>query len=139
MFDHDPQDDVFQALASEQRRRILDLVKARPGMNLRSLCSHFEISRIGVMKHLEVLERADLVISERVGRERRLYFNVMPIHAIYERWTNEYSALWARRLADLKERVESGLEAGASASLTRAPTGVTKSADRPSNDQENDR
>lgn len=103
----DSMDRAFGALANQHRRRMLDLLKASPGCNLTHLCDHFEISRIGVMKHLDVLETAGLVISERKGRERHLYFNVMPIQAIYDRWTSEYSALWATRLADLKHRVES--------------------------------
>jgi hypothetical protein len=42
-----------------------------------------------------------------VGRTRELHFNVVPIQIIYDRWTTELSALWARRLTDLKYRVES--------------------------------
>jgi DNA-binding transcriptional ArsR family regulator len=60
------------------------------------------------MKHLRVLEDAGLVISKREGRSRRLYFNAVPIQMIYDRWTTEYSSLWARRLTDLKYRVEMG-------------------------------
>lgn len=95
------------ALAHPVRRRILDVLKASPGCSVAEVCSHFEMSRIGVMKHLKVLERADLVLSEKVGRTRELHFNVVPIQMIYDRWTTELSALWARRLTDLKYRVES--------------------------------
>jgi DNA-binding transcriptional ArsR family regulator len=101
------QDHVFLALAHPVRRRILDVLKASPGCSVADVCAHFEMSRIGVMKHLKVLERADLVISEKVGRTRELHFNVVPIQIIYDRWTTELSALWARRLTDLKYRVES--------------------------------
>jgi DNA-binding transcriptional ArsR family regulator len=101
------QDHVFMALAHPVRRQILDLLKASPGSTVADVCAHFEISRIAVMKHLKVLERADLVLSEKVGRSRHLHFNVVPIQIIYDRWTTEFSALWARRLTDLKYRVES--------------------------------
>ena len=47
-------------------------------------------------------------MSRREGRARRLYFNAVPIQMIYDRWTTEYGSLWARRLADLKYRVEMG-------------------------------
>ena len=102
----DSMDAVFKALASRARRQILDIVKNAPGSNVGDVCAHFEMSRIAVMKHLAVLEEADLIVSEKEGRERKLYFNVVPIQLIYDRWTTEYSALWARRLADLKARVE---------------------------------
>ncbi len=104
----DPMDGVFEALGNAARRRMLDILQERPGCLVHELADRFDMSRIGVMKHLRILERADLVHSERVGRARRLYFNVMPIRAIYDRWTDRYSAFWAERLSDIKARAESG-------------------------------
>jgi len=97
---------VFQALAHESRRRMLDLVKASPGIGIGELAREFDVSRIAVMKHLRVLEEAGLLVSEKHGRVRRLYRNLMPIQLIYDRWTDEYSAFWAGHMADLKYRVE---------------------------------
>ncbi|HET9650827.1 MAG TPA: helix-turn-helix transcriptional regulator [Usitatibacter sp.] len=102
----DEMDAVFGALASEPRRRILDILRKEPGCNVSRVCEFFGIGRIAVMKHLDVLEAANLVVSERAGRERLLYFNPVPIHMIYDRWTTEFSAYWAGRLARLKYRVE---------------------------------
>lgn len=100
-------DAVFRALASEPRRRILDIVKNRPGCNVNDVCESFDMSRIAVMKHLRLLEEAELILSEKVGRERRMYHNAVPIQMIYDRWTTEYSALWAERMTGIKYRVES--------------------------------
>lgn len=97
---------VFQALASKSRRLIMDLVKNRPGCSVNDLCEHFEISRIGVMKHLRILVDAQLIISRKEGRKRELYFNAAPIQMIYDRWTTEYSTFWATQAVDLKYRVE---------------------------------
>ena len=102
----DEMDAVFAALASEARRRILDILKREPGCNVNRVCEFFEIGRIAVMKHLDVLEGANLVISEKVGRERLLWFNPVPIHMIHDRWTTEFSAYWAGRLARMKYRLE---------------------------------
>src|SRR5260221_12295432 len=102
----DEMDAVFAALALEGRRRILDILKKEPGCNVTRVCEFFDIGRIAVMKHLDVLEGANLVISEKVGRERLLYFNPVPIHMIYDRWTTEFSAYWAGRLARMKYRLE---------------------------------
>ncbi len=99
-------DKLFQALASAPRRRMLDIVRDEPGCNVAAVARHFDVSRIAVMKHLAVLESAGLVISEKEGRARRLWFNAAPIQQIHERWTTEYSAHWAGRLTAFKHMVE---------------------------------
>src|SRR4051794_5276737 len=110
----DDLDSVFSALAHRDRRRILDLVRNNPGCRVEDLGPHFETSRIAILKHLKVLTKAELIVSEKVGRERRLYFNVMPIQIIYDRWATEFSALWAGPIAQLKYRVETSEQAEAS-------------------------
>ena len=99
-------DAVFSALANESRRRILDIVKATPGCSVNHVAGFFTVSRITVMKHLRTLEAAKLILSEKQGRTRQLYFNAIPIQMIHDRWTTEYSALWASQLTQLKYRVE---------------------------------
>jgi DNA-binding transcriptional ArsR family regulator len=99
-------DCVFQALAHASRRRMLDIVKAAPGIPVGEVAAQFDSSRIAVMKHLTVLEQANLLHSEKDGRTRRLYFNPVPIQMIYDRWTTEYSAYWSGQLAGLKYRAE---------------------------------
>ena len=71
------------------------------------------MSRIAVMKHLRVLQGAGLLISQKEGRNRKMYFNCVPIQMIYDRWTTEYSALWASRLTEVKYRVEAKEASGA--------------------------
>ena len=102
----DQMDAVFAALASEPRRRILDILKKEPGCNVNRVCEFFDIGRVAVMKHLDVLEGASLVVSEKVGRERQLWFNPVPVQLIYDRWTTEFSAYWAGHLARMKYRLE---------------------------------
>jgi DNA-binding transcriptional ArsR family regulator len=106
--DADALDATFFALASDLRRRMLDLLKREGGCNVNAVCEHFagEIGRFAVMKHLAALERGGLVDSVREGRERRLWFDATPIQLIHERWTTEFSAYWAARLTRLKYRAE---------------------------------
>ena len=99
-------DKLFHALASAARRRILDILKERPGASVLEISRHFDVSRIAVMKHINVLEGAGLIVSEKRGRIRHLYFNVVPIQQIHERWASEYSALWAGALTTFKQHIE---------------------------------
>jgi predicted transcriptional regulator len=101
-------DAVFLALANSSRRQLLDLIAARPGCTLSQLLDKFDISRIGLMKHLQVLQDAQLVLAEKRGRERPLYFNAVPLQLIHERWSDQYRDFWASQLTRLKYAVESG-------------------------------
>lgn len=97
---------VFDALGSETRRRILDLVKANPGCTVGALAAEFDTTRIAVMHHLRQLEECSLIVSEKAGRTRHLYHNPVPIQLIHDRWTTEYGGFWASRMADVKYAVE---------------------------------
>ena len=104
-------DATLFALSSLVRRRMLDLLKRDGGCNVNHVCAFFEdeIGRFAVMKHLAALERGGLVISQRVGRERLLWFDATPIQLIHERWTTEFSAFWAAKLTRLKYSAEGAL------------------------------
>ncbi len=97
---------VFDALGSATRRRILDIVKDDPGCSVGSVAAEFTTTRIAVMRHIRMLEETQLLVSHKDGRKRRLYHNPTPIQLIYDRWTTEYSSLWAGRMVDVKYRVE---------------------------------
>ena len=101
-------DATFFALSSGLRRRLLDLLKSEAGCNVSRVCEHFagEVGRFAVMKHIATLERGGLVVSQREGRDKRLWFDPTPIQLIHERWTTEFSAYWAARLTRLKYKAE---------------------------------
>ena len=101
-------DAVFQALAHPARRAMLDLLRAESGVAVGEICAQFEMSRIGAMKHLRVLEDAGLVVSRTEGRKRLLYVNAVPIQMIYDRWISDWSSLWAHEITSIKYRAESG-------------------------------
>lgn len=111
MDDEDALDAALFALSSAVRRRMLDVLKRDGGCNVNHVCAQFdsEIGRFAVMKHLAVLERGGLVVSQRVGREKLLWFDPTPIQLIHERWTTEFSAFWAARLTKLKYSAEGAL------------------------------
>ncbi|WP_323762626.1 helix-turn-helix transcriptional regulator [Maricaulis sp.] len=106
MMSPDAMDAVFQALASATRREMLDIVRNDPGCSVGEVARNFDVSRVAVMRHLSVLEEAGLIISDKRGRTRHLYMNVVPIQMIHDRWSSEYSALWAGRMLDIKYLAE---------------------------------
>ena len=83
-------DQVFKALADASRRQLLDRLHARNGQTLGELCEHLDMTRQAVTKHLVILERANLVVAVRRGREKLHYLNPVPIHDIAERWIGKY-------------------------------------------------
>ena len=107
---------IFRALADSSRRRLLDLLFERDGRTLTELDSQLPMTRIGVMKHLRVLQAAGLIATRKVGRERLHYLNPVPIQLISDRWINKYSAVRASALADLKTALE-----GANSMTTSKP------------------
>ncbi len=104
----DELDATFFALASDLRRRMLDLLKREGGCNVNHVCAFFaaELGRHAVMKHLATLERGGLLVTAKDGRDKRLWFDPTPLQLIHERWTTEFSAYWAARLTSLKYSAE---------------------------------
>ena len=103
MFDDDP---VFKALADPTRRFLLDLLFKRDGRSLTELESELAMTRFGVMKHLKVLERANVVVTRKVGREKLHFLNPVPIRMIHDRWIDKYTERRVSALLDLKNELE---------------------------------
>ena len=97
---------VFKALADKQRRKILDIVKSSPGISLQDISAHFSFTRYAVMKHLRILEEANLVVRQRDGKFKRFYLNSIPFQMIYDRWLSEYTKFWSTTLTHLKYNLE---------------------------------
>jgi DNA-binding transcriptional ArsR family regulator len=99
-------DRVFKALADPTRRFLLDLLFACDGRTLTELESELEMTRFGVMKHLRVLEEANLISTQRSGREKRHFLNPVPIRLIHDRWIDKYTERRISALVDLKNELE---------------------------------
>lgn len=84
--------DVYKALADETRRLILDELAERDGQTLFEICGRLVMkhgvgsSRQAVSQHLEVLEAAGLVTTERRGRYKLHHFDPAPLEVITQRW-----------------------------------------------------
>ena len=99
-------DRVFKALADSTRRSLLDRLFERDGRTLTELESELDMTRFGVMKHLRVLEEADLGTTQRSGREKLHCLNPVPIRLVHDRWIGKYTERHVRALVDLKHSLE---------------------------------
>ena len=84
--------ELFKALSDATRRVILDELVLRDEQTLFELCTRLisihgmSSSRQAVSQHLEVMEKAGLVRSERKGRYKFHYIDTAPLASIEERW-----------------------------------------------------
>ncbi len=99
-------DVLFKALADPSRRKLLDLLHAHDGRTLSELCENLDMTRQGVTQHLGLLERANLVVTVRRGREKLHFLNPVPLQEIYERWIAKFEKTRLKALAELKQRLE---------------------------------
>jgi uncharacterized protein YndB with AHSA1/START domain len=102
-------DAVFRALADPTRRSLLDELFKQDGQTLSALEARLPMTRIGVMKHLRILEAAGLVTTKRRGREKLHFLNAIPIRLVHDRWVSKYAEPWAATLTGLKTRLEEDL------------------------------
>ena len=101
---------MFRALADPTRRKLLDELFREDGQPLNALAQRFAMSRIGVAKHLQLLEDAGLVVSKRRGREKLHFLNPVPIRLVHDRWVSKYTEGWAAGLVELKHELETTME-----------------------------
>lgn len=97
---------MFKALADPSRRKLLDELHTNNGQTLSQLCTHLEMTRQAVTKHLVLLEEANLVATVWRGREKLHFLNPVPLHEIYERWISKYERDRLQALSDLKKGLE---------------------------------
>lgn len=85
-------DRTFFALSDPTRRRILELLAASPA-TIGELAEPFGLTLNGVKKHVQVLEDANLVITEKVGRARECRPGPEELRDA-ARWIEEYRRAW---------------------------------------------
>jgi DNA-binding transcriptional ArsR family regulator len=99
-------DAVWKALSDNTRRSILDLLRGGPRTTTEIVGAFPHLTRFGVMKHIEVLREAGLVVTREERRQRINSLNVVPIRQIYERWVGRFEELWSSHLLRIKEDAE---------------------------------
>jgi len=98
-------DRTFAALADPTRRALLARLGERPGLTVSELARPFPISLPAVMKHLDVLSEAGLVVRRKSGRAVACALTAAPMEQAVE-WLDRYRTFWSQRLDRLAALVE---------------------------------
>lgn len=77
---------IWNALADSKRRQIVNLLEEKP-RTTNELSKFFEVSRFAIMKHLKVLEQANLICVKREGRLRWNILNEDLVHFLRNKLT----------------------------------------------------
>ena len=96
---------MFAALADPTRWRVLTLIAERGEGTATTLAGDLPVSRVAVVKHLAVLDRAGLVEARREGREVRYTVRPEQLDAT-ARWMAGLASQWDARLAAIKRMAE---------------------------------
>jgi DNA-binding transcriptional ArsR family regulator len=97
-------DASFAAVSDPTRRGILERL-ARRDASITELATDFDMSLTGMKKHVQVLEGAGLVTTEKVGRVRSCRLGPHRLEA-EARWIGRYQAMLDARLNRLGEFLE---------------------------------
>ena len=107
----EPTAPIFRAVADPNRRVLLDQLYERDGQTLGELCEHLPgMTRFGVMKHLGILEEANLVTTIRSGREKRHFLNPVPIRLVHDRWISKFAEPVVGAMSAIKAQLESSMD-----------------------------
>ena len=97
-------DASFAALSDATRRGVLEQL-GRADASITDLADKFHMTLTGMKKHVDVLEQAGLVATEKVGRVRTCRLGQCRLEE-EAAWIERYHQLWAARFDALDQIVE---------------------------------
>lgn len=99
-------DQIWKALSDPTRRSILDALRKGSKTTTEIVEVFPGMTRHAVMKHIDVLRNAGLIVTHEDGRRRVNSLNSVPIRRIYERWMGPFAELWSSTLLRIKDDAE---------------------------------
>ncbi|MDR3464123.1 MAG: metalloregulator ArsR/SmtB family transcription factor [Beijerinckiaceae bacterium] len=99
-------DDVYHALASSTRRRMMSMLAAGP-RNIGEIAPEFAMSLASVSKHVKTLERAGLIHRRVTGRVHTCSLNADGLGEAYM-WLRGYDRFWHASLDALEDTLMQG-------------------------------
>ena len=98
---------VFAALAHPIRRNLMVNLAEHSPLTATQLAREYPVTRQDILKHLQILEHASLVVVNQKGREKRYSLTPAPLSEV-DQWIRDIGAVWDARLLRLKAFVEDG-------------------------------
>lgn len=98
-FDEHALDHAFMALADPTRRQIIARLSRGPA-TLNELAEPFEMTKQAISKHIQVLERAQLVTRTREAQRRPVHLNTALL-AELTGWIDQYRLVTERKFSRL--------------------------------------
>jgi DNA-binding transcriptional ArsR family regulator len=104
-YQHASLDRTFAALADPTRRALLARLAGANALSVSELAAPFAMSLPAVIKHLDVLSDAGLVVREKSGRVVACRIIAQPMEQAME-WLGRYQRFWSDNLDRLVAFVE---------------------------------
>jgi DNA-binding transcriptional ArsR family regulator len=98
-------DRTFAALSDPTRRALLARLGERDGLSVSELAAPFPVSLPAIMKHLDVLTDAGLIVREKTGRTVSCRLTAQPMEQAMN-WLNRYAQFWSDKFDRLAAFVE---------------------------------
>jgi len=121
----DPLDRTFAALADPTRRALLARLGERESVTVSELAQPFAMSLPAVMKHLDVLSDAGLIVRAKTGRTVACRLRAEPMEEA-RRWLDRYQRFWSEQL----DRLAAFLEEESCQSPPSSPASPSRAASR---------
>ena len=94
--------DTYQALADQNRRKIIELLAKKGSLNSTDISDNFKISSPAISQHLKVLREAKLVDMEKRAQKRVYTINTKGLLEI-ELWTRKMKMMWEKKFDRLEK------------------------------------
>jgi DNA-binding transcriptional ArsR family regulator len=104
-YDGQSLDRTFAALADPTRRALLARLGQQNGISVSELARPFSMSLPAIMKHLDVLSDACLVVRVKTGRTVACRLTARPMEQAMD-WLNRYQRFWSESIDRLAAFVE---------------------------------
>jgi DNA-binding transcriptional ArsR family regulator len=97
--------DVFNAIAEQRRREIVEVLARRGALAVGTLVAALGLPQPAVSKHLGVLRKVGLVVVIKQGRQRLYNLEAAQLKAVHD-WVKTFEGLWSNQLNRIKMRAE---------------------------------
>jgi DNA-binding transcriptional ArsR family regulator len=98
-------DRTFAALSDPTRRALLARLGEQGSVSVSELAAPFPVSLPAIMKHLDVLTDAGLIVREKTGRTVSCRLTAQPMEQAVN-WLNRYAQFWSETFDRLAAFVE---------------------------------